>query len=271
MTSTNSGSHVRSKRVISHLRATRLPASPINTLGRLASPSSRIGPGRANSTGLDRPVPRTERLASAHAHRRDRDPPRRLLEPEQASADSRRANARRAGRRWITDGAIAGCDRCGRGTDGAARADRRWWLVPQRHRVRIRRVRRPRLHRRQTRHVRSGAARLHERSTRVLRLRRQDVQDVGLVSEASLRGEGRVSTGTKRPTGAFCLKAGDCASKLCEGMGCDDDHPGVCADKQRACTADVVQYCTCDGGTITGSSSCPGARYAKRGTCDEDD
>lgn len=78
-------------------------------------------------------------------------------------------------------------------------------------------------------------------------------------------------TGTKRPTGAFCLKAGDCASKLCEGMGCDDDHPGVCADKQRACTADVVQYCTCDGGTITGSSSCPGARYAKRGTCDEDD
>lgn len=78
-------------------------------------------------------------------------------------------------------------------------------------------------------------------------------------------------TGGNRKVGAFCLTAGDCASKICEGMGCGDDRPGRCADKNRACTADVRQYCTCDGRTTTGSSSCPGVRYAKQATCDEDD
>ncbi|MFN0253056.1 MAG: hypothetical protein ACKV2T_39650 [Kofleriaceae bacterium] len=83
--------------------------------------------------------------------------------------------------------------------------------------------------------------------------------------------KGACATGTNRPAGAFCLKAGDCASKICEGRGCDDASPGRCADKQRACTADVVQFCTCDGRTTTGSSSCPGVRFAKRSTCDEDE
>jgi hypothetical protein len=83
--------------------------------------------------------------------------------------------------------------------------------------------------------------------------------------------KGACPTGVNRKAGAFCLKAGDCASKLCEGMGCGDDHPGRCAEKQRECTADVAQFCTCDGKTTTGSGSCPGVRYAKRGTCDEDD
>jgi hypothetical protein len=83
--------------------------------------------------------------------------------------------------------------------------------------------------------------------------------------------KGACPTGTNRPAGAFCLKTTDCASKVCEGMGCDDTHPGRCVDKKRACTADVVQYCTCDGKTTTGSSSCAGVRYERRGTCDEDD
>ncbi|MGE0395456.1 MAG: hypothetical protein AB7T06_01925 [Kofleriaceae bacterium] len=83
--------------------------------------------------------------------------------------------------------------------------------------------------------------------------------------------KGACATGNNRPVGAFCLAATECASKVCEGQGCSDDKPGRCVDKKRACTADVVQYCTCDSRTTTGSSSCPGVRYAKRGTCDEDD
>lgn len=83
--------------------------------------------------------------------------------------------------------------------------------------------------------------------------------------------KGACPAGGNRKAGAFCLKNADCGSKVCEGMGCDDTHPGRCTDKQRACTADVVQFCTCDGKTTTGSSSCPNVRYAKRGTCDEDD
>lgn len=79
------------------------------------------------------------------------------------------------------------------------------------------------------------------------------------------------ATGTNRKAGAFCLEAGDCASKICQGMGCGDAHPGRCADPKLPCTDDVVQFCTCDGRTTTGSSSCPGVRYAKRNTCDEDD
>ncbi len=83
--------------------------------------------------------------------------------------------------------------------------------------------------------------------------------------------KGACATGNNRPVGAFCLASSECGSKLCEGEGCGDDKPGRCADKKRACTADVVQFCTCDGRTTTGSSSCPGVRFAKRGTCDEDD
>jgi hypothetical protein len=83
--------------------------------------------------------------------------------------------------------------------------------------------------------------------------------------------KGACPTGGARKVGAFCLKATDCASKICEGKGCTDDLPGRCADKSRACTADVRQFCTCDGRTTTGSSSCPGVRFSKMATCDEDD
>lgn len=60
----------------------------------------------------------------------------------------------------------------------------------------------------------------------------------------------------------------DCASGLCEGLGC---APGLgrCADRDRPCTADVTPYCGCDGVTFGGSSSCPGGRYSARGPCPE--
>ena len=35
----------------------------------------------------------------------------------------------------------------------------------------------------------------------------------------------------------------------------------------RMCTADVKQYCGCNGKTFTASGSCPGRRYAGAGAC----
>ncbi len=74
-------------------------------------------------------------------------------------------------------------------------------------------------------------------------------------------------TGANRPAGAFCLKATDCASKICEGLGCDDSTPGRCVENVRPCTRDMRHFCTCDGRTISGSGSCPGVRYAKKQAC----
>jgi hypothetical protein len=73
-----------------------------------------------------------------------------------------------------------------------------------------------------------------------------------------------------RTAGEACLSAGDCASGICEGQGCGPDEPGVCAEKGRRCTADLVQYCGCDGVTFGGSSTCPGRRYSARRACDVD-
>jgi hypothetical protein len=39
--------------------------------------------------------------------------------------------------------------------------------------------------------------------------------------------------------------------------------------EDRICTADVVEYCGCDGKTFVASSSCPGESFAKTGRCDE--
>ncbi|MEZ4366156.1 MAG: hypothetical protein R2939_07690 [Kofleriaceae bacterium] len=67
--------------------------------------------------------------------------------------------------------------------------------------------------------------------------------------------------------GAACLAAADCASGVCEGLGCDASAPGVCAPAQRACTRDLRAYCGCDGQTFRTSGSCPGRRYARAGAC----
>jgi len=68
-------------------------------------------------------------------------------------------------------------------------------------------------------------------------------------------------------TAKSCTAASDCESGVCEGLGCDDAHPGTCAPVQRKCTMEATPYCGCDGKTFAGSFACPGRRYASRGAC----
>jgi hypothetical protein len=68
-------------------------------------------------------------------------------------------------------------------------------------------------------------------------------------------------------SGGACLQGSDCSSGVCEGEGCGDDAPGVCAPAQRSCTRDRRPYCGCDGETFFSSGSCPGARFSQRGMC----
>lgn len=69
--------------------------------------------------------------------------------------------------------------------------------------------------------------------------------------------------------GAACRTGDDCASGVCEGVGCGDDALGACQPELRACTKDYSPMCGCDGATFHGSSSCPRVRYAHRGPCPE--
>lgn len=66
-----------------------------------------------------------------------------------------------------------------------------------------------------------------------------------------------------------CLSGADCPSGVCEGLGCDDDHPGVCAEEMRACTRDLRPYCGCDGQTFLAGGNCPLQRYRNKGPCPE--
>ena len=79
--------------------------------------------------------------------------------------------------------------------------------------------------------------------------------------------ESVASPGSGKSPGSTCLLASECSSGVCEGEGCDNDHPGHCAEDHRMCTRDYRQYCTCDGKSFGGSGSCPGRRYASRGKC----
>lgn len=76
---------------------------------------------------------------------------------------------------------------------------------------------------------------------------------------------------TELPEGAACLTAEECASGVCEGEGCDEASPGICAPAQRACTRDRRPYCGCDDQTFYTSGSCPGQRYAHTGSCPGDE
>jgi hypothetical protein len=62
-----------------------------------------------------------------------------------------------------------------------------------------------------------------------------------------------------------CNAASECASGVCEGEGCD--VPGYCVPVLRTCTKDLQKFCSCDGKTVSGSSSCPRTRFSKRGPC----
>ncbi|MCB9684586.1 MAG: hypothetical protein H6738_04690 [Alphaproteobacteria bacterium] len=66
-----------------------------------------------------------------------------------------------------------------------------------------------------------------------------------------------------------CLTGADCPSGVCEGVGCDEDHPGVCAEDMRACTRDLRPYCGCDGETFLAGGNCPMRRYRNKGPCPE--
>ncbi len=71
--------------------------------------------------------------------------------------------------------------------------------------------------------------------------------------------------------GDACSQATDCESQICEGMGCDGESLGTCVSRERMCTMDLAPYCGCDGKDFAGSGSCPGRRYAKRGSCSKED
>lgn len=71
------------------------------------------------------------------------------------------------------------------------------------------------------------------------------------------------------PAGAACLASADCASEVCEGQGCDEASPGVCAGDDRMCTMDLQPYCGCDDQTFQSSGTCPGRRFAYEGPCEE--
>lgn len=74
-----------------------------------------------------------------------------------------------------------------------------------------------------------------------------------------------------QPQPDTCLTDADCgAEQLCEGMGCDEDSPGACVDRNRVCTKDLRPYCGCDGQTFLASGSCPGARYQAAMPCPGD-
>lgn len=70
--------------------------------------------------------------------------------------------------------------------------------------------------------------------------------------------------------GASCLSGADCASGICEGLGCGEESPGVCMPQMRPCTRDLRPYCGCDGETFRTSGSCPGKRYASKDACPGD-
>jgi len=70
--------------------------------------------------------------------------------------------------------------------------------------------------------------------------------------------------------GAPCAEDPQCASNICEGIGCDDASLGTCAPITRPCTRDRRPFCGCDGETFFTSSTCPGQRFVHKGLCADD-
>jgi len=69
-----------------------------------------------------------------------------------------------------------------------------------------------------------------------------------------------------RQLGESCVDGSDCASGMCEGLGCGTPD-GVCVDHTRRCKKDLRAYCGCDGETFRASSNCQGRRFAHGGPC----
>lgn len=92
----------------------------------------------------------------------------------------------------------------------------------------------------------------------------------GKNSEPSAQAK-QASGARLRPDGAACFTGSHCLSSVCEGANCDGSRPGTCVPENRACTADSVEYCGCDGKTFLSSSSCPGESFSERGRCAEEE
>jgi len=69
------------------------------------------------------------------------------------------------------------------------------------------------------------------------------------------------------PSAGGCRSSSECAQgEICVGeAGCD--QVWTC-EPSRACTRDLVVYCSCRGETVQGSGSCPPEPYAHRGPCE---
>jgi len=72
--------------------------------------------------------------------------------------------------------------------------------------------------------------------------------------------------GNGRADGTACSTSSQCASGICEGMGCGWDQ-GKCAPAQRSCTRDLRIFCGCDGKDFQSSSTCPGRVFRHPGSC----
>jgi hypothetical protein len=67
--------------------------------------------------------------------------------------------------------------------------------------------------------------------------------------------------------GRGCTSSGECGpGELCVGpAGCG--LPWSCVP-ERPCTMDLAMFCSCEGQTVRGSSSCPPEPYQHVGECD---
>lgn len=74
--------------------------------------------------------------------------------------------------------------------------------------------------------------------------------------------------GNGRADGTACSTSSECASGICEGMGCGWNQ-GKCAPAQRSCTRDLRVFCGCDGKDFQSSSTCPGRVFRSPGSCNQ--
>ena len=72
--------------------------------------------------------------------------------------------------------------------------------------------------------------------------------------------------GTPDAAGLACSTQKDCPEgTFCTGgEGCDLSWT---CQPNRPCTRDAVEYCSCEGTTVVGSSRCPPRPYAHKGPC----
>jgi hypothetical protein len=63
--------------------------------------------------------------------------------------------------------------------------------------------------------------------------------------------------------------SGACFDFVCNGTckGTTCGAPWTCDESAAICTADIAEYCGCDGRTFTASSSCPNLAFSHRGPC----